>query len=79
MSCADTICPMAMSPLAVRTSTVSIFWAGSGATHGLFGRAAGEQCRDTARSDGDDQNDDTRGFHTLHFPGDRSAVNGAHD
>ena len=31
-------------------------------------RAAGKQCGDAAGGEGDAKHDDTRGFHTLHFP-----------
>ena len=58
-----------MSSLATRMSTVSICAADRcGGAGGSSSRSSGEQRGDAAGGKGDDKNDETRGFHTLHFP-----------
>ena len=62
-SAALTAVPMGISPFATSTSTVSSWATGLGGSGAFV--AAGEQGSEAAGNDGDTENNDTRGFHTL--------------
>ena len=59
--------PRPMSALATRTSTVGSCATGVGGGRLVVG-SAGEICGNAASADGDGQNDNASGIHTLHFP-----------
>ena len=62
-----------MSALATRTSTVSICGDGLRERR-LVADPLGEQRGNAAGGDRNDKNNNTRGFHTLHFPHDAATL-----